>query len=315
MSVINQIKFNSVVYDIAAQSADKLSTNAAGSATQPVYFSEGKPVACTYTLGKSVPSNAVFTDTVYTHPNSGISAGTYRSVTVNAQGHVTGGSNPTTLAGYGITDAAAANHTHSNYLTGITKSMVTTALGYTPPTSDTNTWRPIGTTADTACAGNDSRLSNARPASDVYAWAKASTKPTYTYSEVGAAAASHSHNYLTCVYGGNQTSCYFKFSDGTLICSKRVGLDTTFTAAWGSLFETPSFSLGNWAYTFVAEPHVSLTSYSHASSAEVNKNHSFVEGCKNVSTTSAGSTFLARAEKTTATRTYWVSVIGIGRWA
>lgn len=31
------------------------------------------------------------------------------------------------------------------------------------------------------------------PASDVYAWAKASTKPSYTYSEVGAAAASHSH--------------------------------------------------------------------------------------------------------------------------
>ena len=40
----------------------------------------------------------------YTHPNSGVTAGTYRSVTVNAQGHVTGGSNPTTLAGYGITD-------------------------------------------------------------------------------------------------------------------------------------------------------------------------------------------------------------------
>ena len=41
----------------------------------------------------------------YSHPNSGVTAGTYKSVTVNAQGHVTGGSNPTTLAGYGITDA------------------------------------------------------------------------------------------------------------------------------------------------------------------------------------------------------------------
>lgn len=45
------------------------------------------------------------TDTKYTHPNSGVTAGTYKSVTVNAQGHVTAGSNPTTLAGYGITDA------------------------------------------------------------------------------------------------------------------------------------------------------------------------------------------------------------------
>ena len=53
------------------------------------------------------------TNTVYSHPNSGVTAGTYRSVTVNAQGHVTAGSNPTTLAGYGITDAAAKSHTHS----------------------------------------------------------------------------------------------------------------------------------------------------------------------------------------------------------
>ena len=51
--------------------------------------------------------------------------------------------------------------------------------------TDTNTWRPLGTTADTACAGNDSRLSNARPASDVSAWAKASSKPSYSKSEVG----------------------------------------------------------------------------------------------------------------------------------
>ena len=52
-----------------AATATALTTNA-GSATQPVYFSGGKPVATTYTLGKSVPSNAVFTDTVYTHPTT-----------------------------------------------------------------------------------------------------------------------------------------------------------------------------------------------------------------------------------------------------
>lgn len=48
----------------SANSAVKLDTATAGSSTQPVYFSNGKPTACTYTLGKSVPSNAVFTDTV-----------------------------------------------------------------------------------------------------------------------------------------------------------------------------------------------------------------------------------------------------------
>lgn len=51
----------------AATSANKLNTNA-GSATQPVYFNNGIPVATTYTLGTSVPSGAKFTDTVYTHP-------------------------------------------------------------------------------------------------------------------------------------------------------------------------------------------------------------------------------------------------------
>ncbi len=50
----------------------------------------------------------------YTHPDSGVTAGTYRSVTVNAQGHVTAGTNPTTLAGYGITDAAPKSHNHDS---------------------------------------------------------------------------------------------------------------------------------------------------------------------------------------------------------
>ena len=52
----------------AATSANKLNTDA-GSATQPVYFSNGIPVKTTYTLSKSVPSNAVFTDTHYTSKN------------------------------------------------------------------------------------------------------------------------------------------------------------------------------------------------------------------------------------------------------
>ena len=47
-----------------ASSASKLTTNA-GSATQPVYFSEGVPTACSYQLNKTVPSDAVFTDTTY----------------------------------------------------------------------------------------------------------------------------------------------------------------------------------------------------------------------------------------------------------
>lgn len=76
------------------------------------------------------------TNTVYTHPSyTAKSSGLYK-VTVDDKGHVS---------------ATAA----------VTKSDIT-GLGI--PGSDTNTWRPLGTSADTACAGNDSRLSNARPA-------------------------------------------------------------------------------------------------------------------------------------------------------
>ena len=42
--------------------------------------------------------------------NSGVTAGTYKSVTVDAKGRVTAGTNPTTLLGYGITDATPSSH-------------------------------------------------------------------------------------------------------------------------------------------------------------------------------------------------------------
>ena len=48
-----------------AATATKLGASSVGSATQPIYLNGGTPTACTYTLGKSVPSNAVFTDTTY----------------------------------------------------------------------------------------------------------------------------------------------------------------------------------------------------------------------------------------------------------
>lgn len=121
-----------------ADTAGKLSANA-GSTTQPVYFSGGKPVATSYTLAKSVPADAKFTDT-----------NTWRGI----QNNLTSDSTTDSLsAAQGkvlkslVDGKAASGHTH-------TKSQITD-------------------------------FPSSLPASDVYAWAKAGTKPSYTKSEVG----------------------------------------------------------------------------------------------------------------------------------
>ena len=87
-----------------ADTATKL-TSSAGSATQPVYFSDGKPVATTYTLGKSVPANAVITDTNTWRgvQNNLTSTATDQSLSA-AQGKV--------LKGL-IDGKAASGHTHN----------------------------------------------------------------------------------------------------------------------------------------------------------------------------------------------------------
>jgi hypothetical protein len=60
----------------------------------------------------SVSGDATLASTgALTLANSGATAGTYKSVTVDAKGRVTGGTNPTTLAGYGITDTLVTSIT------------------------------------------------------------------------------------------------------------------------------------------------------------------------------------------------------------
>ena len=222
-------------------------------------------------------------------------------------------------------------HTHSQYITGITKSMVTTALGYTPPTSDTNTWRPVtntytgsdqstcvsqygtnalynallnGYASSAGTASNANAIAStgfgngnftylqtsseffgnsgwahylisnhgdgssyynftiglpfwgvpiykrleggtedgwytfitsenigsqsvnyansagSAPASDVYSWAKAASKPSYTYSEVGAASSGHTHtsfaNSITVTGSVSASSGFYQSSDERL---------------------------------------------------------------------------------------------------
>ena len=133
-------------------------------------------------------------------------------------GKLTGNADTATSATKATQDESG-NNIKSSYASSISISDHTITLKNkngaslgTVTVPDNNTWRPLGTTADTACAGNDSRLSNARPASDVYAWAKASSKPSYSWSEITSkpstfTPASHTHSYAgSSSSGGSATS-------------------------------------------------------------------------------------------------------------
>lgn len=66
-----------------------------------ILIGNGSNVATAQTVsGDATLSNAG----VLTLSNTAVTAGTYKSVTVDAKGRITAGTNPTTLAGYGITD-------------------------------------------------------------------------------------------------------------------------------------------------------------------------------------------------------------------
>lgn len=160
----------------SANSAVKLDTSTAGASTQPVYFTGGKPVACTYTLGKSVPSDAKFTDTVYTLPTAGSALGGVKttSTVTSASGYTAcpiidgvpyyKDTNTTySLSSFGVNASAA----ELNYTKGVTSAIQTQLNGKVP------TGRKV----------NGKALS-----ADI----------SLTASDVGAAASSHTHSqYLT----------------------------------------------------------------------------------------------------------------------
>ncbi len=72
----------------------------------------------------------------YVHPTSGVAAGTYRSVTVNTSGHITAGTNPTTVSGYGLTDVYTKTENNTSLALKVNNSEKGVANGIA--TLDTN---------------------------------------------------------------------------------------------------------------------------------------------------------------------------------
>lgn len=183
----------------SATSAVKLDTATAGSTTQPVYFSGGKPVACTYTLGKSVPSNAVFTDT-----------NTWRGI----QNNLTSDSTSDSLSAAqgkvlkGLVDGkAASGHTHdlSTMINGL--SIGTS----TPVDEDYYVCQYVG-------GGTTTTTYHRRSHSALYTYMKGKMDSVY-------AAKSHTHNSITDI--GNSNATTFAYSKSGLGYE-----DFTWLAAW-----------------------------------------------------------------------------------
>lgn len=112
-----------------------------GSATQPVYMNAGVPTACSYSLNKTVPSDAKFTDTVYTHPTS---SGNKHIPSGGSSGKLLRWNSDGTAEWSGATNGSA---TQPVYMNAGVPTACTYTLNKSVPSNavftDTNTWRPV----------------------------------------------------------------------------------------------------------------------------------------------------------------------------
>ena len=92
---------------ITSLAGTKITGDIGGNAATATKLATARTIAATGDAAWSVSFDGSGNATAALTLATVATAGTYRSVTVNAKGLVTSGTNPTTLAGYGITDAQA----------------------------------------------------------------------------------------------------------------------------------------------------------------------------------------------------------------
>lgn len=169
----------SVKYAISAGSASSAAalTSNAGSSTQPVYFSGGKPVACSYTLGKSVPADALFTDHTYGNmkgatSSSAGSAGLVPAPNIGEQlkflradGAWVIPTNTTYSVGTSSYLGITKLYTETGSATDgtMTQNAITTALNGKSPTSHTHNY--AGSSSSGGAANSANKLATARTVS------------------------------------------------------------------------------------------------------------------------------------------------------
>lgn len=191
-----------------------------------------------YTIGTRVPEGAKFTDTTYT-AGTGLSLnGT--SFSISNSGVTAGSYGPSQDSSVGFGDSIDVPYISVNsrgQITSADSRSITlpseptpTSIGAEPAFAKNTAFnKNFGSAAGTVCQGNDSRLSNARPASDVSAWAKEPNKPTYTPTEVG-------------VIGTAPTSGQVAVFDGTTGKIKSTGFTIASSVPSGAKFTDTTYS-------------------------------------------------------------------------
>ena len=179
----------------------------------------------------AIDNNAAITtsgERTISHANSGVAAGTYKSVTVDNKGHVTAGTNPTTLSGYGITDAKISNGTITLGSSTITPSTVQNIKDG----SSTGSLRSSGSSTENAnytigsyafSEGNSTRASGYAAHSEGYnTIASGYAAHSEGYNTIASEYAAHSEGYNT-VAKGSYSHSEGKYTVASKDCSHAEG--------------------------------------------------------------------------------------------
>lgn len=111
-------------------------------------------------------------------------------------------------------------------------------------------------------------------------------------------------NAIIVESGSNANGSYIKWSDGTMICRKKVDFgEKAVSNPWGSLYESEDLTIGDYAQPFVEIPDVSI----------MPTNTFFVEPAGNHDKISFGSFWAVRSVNSPNFHPS-ISCIAIGRW-
>ena len=212
-----------------AATAEKVGSETVGSATQPIYLSGGTPTKCTYTLAQSVTSTSKLTDHLY---NAG--EGLKLTTGTTADTFSLSAATSSTIGGVKIGN----NISITSGTISLTKGNVVNALGYTPPTADTNTTYTFTNGTDGTFTVKASNSTKAQTIS-VGKTASASTADNAVNAQTAETA-----NKLSVNAGSDMTPIYFK--DGVpKPCDSTLGVNINGRANYASLADKLPINAGS----------------------------------------------------------------------